>query len=107
MMKHSLQPIPAPDQFDEDAETFGAMILAKSTPEERQPVVEYGRYILAGAPPSHGCATRFFGAIYILSKRMPGYNECIAAMKTEAGAISRLQSKIALYVLLNEPAVQG
>lgn len=104
MMNNSLQPI---HPIDQNAEKFGAMILANSTAEERLPVVEYGRHILAGAPPTHGCATRFFGALYILSKRMPGYNQHIATLQCDPGAISHFQSKIALYVLLNETAVQG
>ncbi|MEO8608927.1 MAG: hypothetical protein ABI690_13635 [Chloroflexota bacterium] len=104
MMSISLQPT---DPIDQDAQKFGDMILSNSTIEERLPVYEYGRYLLAGAEPTHGTSTRFFGALYILSKRMPGYNQHIAVIKSDPGAISLLQSKIALYVLLNEtcPAV--
>lgn len=102
MTTNSVQPI---DPIDQDAKRYGDMILAHSTLDERMPIYEYGRHVLAGADPSHGTAVRFFGALYDLTPRMPGYAEHIERVKTCPQAISLLQSKIALYVVLYEPSL--
>lgn len=102
MIANSVQPT---QPVDQDAQKYGDMILLNSTLEERMPVYDYGRHLLAGAEPSHGTAVRFFGALYTLSARMPGYAEHIARIKACPEAISAFQSRIALYVLLNEKAV--
>jgi hypothetical protein len=98
----SLQRIFTIDHIDQDAEKIGAMILANASPEERRPIYEYGRHVLAGAQPSHGCTVRFFGALAQLTPRLPGYADCIATLADSEQAISAFQGKIALFVLLRD-----
>lgn len=104
MNTQSVQP---PALIDQDASKFGDMILSNASPEARRPVYEYGRYVLAGAEPTHGASVRFFGALYDLTPWMPGYAEHVATLKSSPTAISRFQSGIALHVLLHDKVVHG
>lgn len=102
MNSKSLQRILTADHIDQDAKTIGVLILLNASPEERLPIFEYGRHLLAGAPPTHGCAARFWGAMTALAPRLPGYLDCIAALIDQPAIVSQFQSKIALFVVLND-----
>lgn len=102
MNTNSLHRLLTADHIDADAEKIGVLILLNASPEERLPIYEYGRHILAGAPPTHGCAVRFWGALTALTPRLPGYPDCIATLMSDSAAISQFQSKIALFVVLND-----
>lgn len=103
---NSVQLIWTPDHIGQLAEEFGALLLANSSNDEREPIYNYGRHMLAAAQPSAGCIARFVAALYTLTPRMPGYAKQVAALATEPQTISLLQSNIALYVVLNDKAVR-
>ena len=102
MNENIVTEVPTNESIDKRVELNGAMIFMKSTAEERGPIYEYGRYLLARIEPTPGCTLRFYAALRDLAPRLPDYQALIDQTALYPAAMSRFQARLAVYVARNE-----
>lgn len=85
----------------------GAMIFTIATPDERRPLYEYGRFLLARIEPTTGCTLRFYNALDTIMPRLPDYKAFVEEVGSMSYMLTRFQCRLAVYIARNDFTVMG
>jgi hypothetical protein len=102
MTENTVSQLPSNDTINENAKAIAAMMMQVATFEERQPIVDYGRCLLAKVEPPSNFTLRFFAGMSKLAPRLPDYQTFTRDNVMYESAISTLQCRIAVIVVRHE-----